>query len=311
MNIVFMGTPDFSVPSLKRLIEEFDVAAVFTQPDRPKGRGRKIAFSPVKEEAVKHNIPVYQPVSLKKDGRVLSELKKMKPDFIVVAAYGQILTGEVLSIPKNGCINLHASLLPKYRGAAPINWCIIKGEKETGNTTMFMDTGLDTGDVLLRSTVEISEDMTAGDLTDVLKEDGASLLVKTLKGLKAGTIERKKQGKTTTVYAKMLSRNMAKINWDLSSIEIKNFVRGLNPWPIAYTQYKGESMKVYQVKISDETSPTKEAGRILEVSKQGIKVACGRGIVVIKNIQFPGGRPMEVSEYIKGHLIEPGIVLGK
>ncbi|NLU07276.1 MAG: methionyl-tRNA formyltransferase [Clostridiales bacterium] len=311
MNIVFMGTPDFSVPSLKRLIEEFDVAAVFTQPDRPKGRGRKIAFSPVKEEAVKHNIPVYQPVSLKKDGRVLSELKKMKPDFIVVAAYGQILTGEVLSIPKNGCINLHASLLPKYRGAAPINWGIIKGEKETGNTTMFMDTGLDTGDVLLRSTVEISEDMTAGDLTDVLKEDGASLLVKTLKGLKAGTIERKKQGKTTTVYAKMLSRNMAKINWDLSSIEIKNFVRGLNPWPIAYTQYKGESMKVYQVKISDETSPTKEAGRILEVSKQGIKVACGRGIVVIKNIQFPGGRPMEVSEYIKGHLIEPGIVLGK
>ena len=310
MNIVFMGTPDFSVPSLKRLIEEFDVAAVFTQPDRPKGRGRKIAFSPVKEEAVKHNIPVYQPVSLKKDGRVLSELKKMKPDFIVVAAYGQILTGEVLSIPKNGCINLHASLLPKYRGAAPINWCIIKGEKETGNTTMFMDTGLDTGDVLLRSTVEISEDMTAGDLTDVLKEDGASLLVKTLKGLKAGTIERKKQGKTTTVYAKMLSRNMAKINWDLSSIEIKNFVRGLNPWPIAYTQYSGENMKIYRVDILDEMSQ-REAGYILEISQSEIKVACGSGVLMIKKVQFPGGKPMEVGEYIRGHSIEPGIVLGK
>ncbi len=310
MNIVFMGTPDFSVPSLKRLIEEHNVTAVFTQPDRPKGRGKKVVFSPVKEEAIKYNIPVYQPVSLKKDTRSLGKLKEMKPDFIVVVAYGQILTKEVLDIPKNGCINLHASLLPKYRGAAPINWCIINGEKKTGNTTMFMNTGLDTGDMLLSSSVEIPEDMTAGELTDILKEDGADLLARTLRGLETGVIKRKKQGETTTAYAKMLCRNMAEIDWNLDSIKIKNFVRGLNPWPIAYTQYKGENMKIYRVEALDEMSP-REAGYILEVSKYGIKVSCGRGIVLIKNIQFPGGRPMEVSEYIKGHLIKTGVILGE
>ncbi|MEY7999562.1 methionyl-tRNA formyltransferase [Clostridium sp. Mt-5] len=310
MNIVFMGTPDFSVPSLKKLIEEFNVVAVFTQPDKPKGRGKKVFFSPVKEEAIKYNIPIYQPARLKNDEQALNELKKMEVDFIIVVAYGQILTKEVLDIPKKGCINLHASLLPKYRGAAPINWCIINGEKESGNTTMFMDTGLDTGDMLLNSVVQISEDMTAGDLQNLLKEDGAGLLVKTLKGLKSGVIKRKKQGKTPTIYAKMLSRDMAKIDWNLSSSKIKNFVRGLNPWPIAYTQYRGENMKIYRVDILDEMSQ-REAGYILEVSQSGIKVACGSGVLMIKKIQFPGGRPMEVSEYIKGHLIEPGIVLGK
>ncbi|MHC6179559.1 methionyl-tRNA formyltransferase [Clostridium sp. JNZ X4-2] len=310
MNIVFMGTPDFSVPSLKRLIEEFNVVAVFTQPDKPKGRGKKVFPSPVKEEAIKYNIPVYQPARLKNDEQALNELKKMEVDFIIVVAYGQILTKEVLDIPKIGCINLHASLLPKYRGAAPINWCIINGEKESGNTTMFMDTGLDTGDMLLNSVVRISEDMTAGDLKNLLKEDGADLLVKTLKGLESGVIKRKKQGETPTIYAKMLSRNMAKIDWNLSSSKIKNFVRGLNPWPIAYTQYSGENMKIYQVDILDETSQ-REAGYILKISQSGIKVACGSGVLMIKKVQFPGGKPMEVSEYIRGHSIEPGIVLGK
>jgi methionyl-tRNA formyltransferase len=249
-------------------------------------------------------------VSLKKDTQALDDLKDMKIDFIVVVAYGQILTKEVLDIPKKGCINLHASLLPKYRGAAPINWCIINGEKESGNTTMFMDTGLDTGDILLNSFAPISEDMTAGELTDILKEDGADLLVKTLEGLEAGSIVRKKQGETPTDYAGMLSKNMANIDWNLGSFEIKNFVRGLNPWPIAYTQYSGENMKIYQVDVLNETT-SKEAGCILEISQSGIKVACGKGVILIKKMQFPGKRPMEVSEYIRGHSMEPGVLLGK
>ncbi|OAA94346.1 methionyl-tRNA formyltransferase [Clostridium coskatii] len=310
MNIVFMGTPEFSVPSLKRLIEEFNVEAVFTQPDKPKGRGKKLSFSEVKEEALKHDIPIYQPLKLKNDAEAISALTKIRPDFIVVVAYGQILTKQVLDIPKYGCINLHASLLPKYRGAAPINWCIINGESESGNTTMFMDTGLDTGDMLLSSNVKIADNMTAGELHDVLMEDGAELLVKTLKGLEKGDIVRKKQGETTTEYAGMLNKSMAKINWNLNCKDIKNFVRGLNPWPIAYTQYKNDNMKIYEVECLDE-SCGEEPGCIIDVSKNGIKVACGNGTVLIKKIQFPGRKPMNVSEYIKGHSIEKNIVLKK
>ena len=207
-----------------------------------------------------------------------------------------------------GCINLHASLLPKYRGAAPINWCIIEGEVETGNTTMFMDTGLDTGDILLNSNFRIEENMTAGELHDILMEDGAELLVNTLKGLKEGKVERKKQGESPTEYAKMLSKDVARINWNLSSKKIKCFVRGLNPWPIAYTQYKQKNMKVYEVAVLDEVSE-RESGYVLDVSDEGIKVVCGEGVILIKKIQFPGGKPMEVKEYIKGHSIEKDIVL--
>ena len=226
MNIVFMGTPDFAVPSLKKLIKEFEVKAVFTQPDKPKGRGKKLAMSPVKEVAVENNIPVFQPEKLKNDSEIMQKLKDMKPDFIIVVAYGQILTKEVLDIPKYGCINLHASLLPKYRGAAPINWAIINGEKESGNTTMLMDVGFDTGDMLLKSNVEITENMTAGELHDILMEDGGELLVKTINGLLEGTISREKQGETPTDYAKMLNKDIAKIDWNLSSNNIKNYIRG-------------------------------------------------------------------------------------
>lgn len=310
MNIVFMGTPDFAVPSLKKLIKEFGVTAVYTQPDRPKGRGKKLAMSPVKEEAVAHNIPVYQPEKLKNDQEALQRLKDIKPDFIIVVAYGQILTKEVLNIPKYGCINLHGSLLPKYRGAAPVNWAIINGEKESGNTTMFMDEGLDTGDMLLKSRVEISEYMTAGELYDILKEDGAQLLVDTINGLKDGSIEREKQGETTTDYAKMLNKEMAKIDWKLSSVKIKDFIRGLNPWPIAHTQFEDQTMKIYEALVLEGKS-SEEPGAIIGVSKDGIKVSCGDGVLLIKTVQFPGGKPMAVSEYIKGHEIKKGIVLGK
>lgn len=310
MNIVFMGTPDFAVPSLKRLIEEFGVTAVFTQPDRPKGRGKKLSISPVKEVAVAHDIPVYQPEKLKNDQDALQKLKNIEPDFIIVVAYGQILTKEVLDMPKYGCINLHGSLLPKYRGAAPVNWAIINGEKESGNTTMFMDVGLDTGDMLLKSRVEITEDMTAGELYDILKEDGAQLLVDTINGLRDGSIQREKQGEMPTDYAKMLNKEMARIDWNLSSVTIKDFIRGLNPWPIAHTQIEEQNMKIYEAVVLDEKSQ-EEPGTIVDVSKEGIKVSCGEGVLLLKTVQFPGGRPMAVSEYIKGHEIKKAVILGK
>ena len=213
MKIVFMGTPDFAVPSLEALIEKYGVEAVFTQPDRPKGRGKKMAFSAIKEVAVKHDIKVFQPEKLKDDREAIEYLKEMKPDFIIVVAFGQILTKEVLDIPKYGCINLHASLLPMYRGAAPLNWVVINGEKKSGNTTMLMDVGLDTGDMLLKDEVEITENMTAGELHDILMVRGGNLLIETIEGLANGTIKGIKQ-EGETCYAKMLSKNTGKISWD-------------------------------------------------------------------------------------------------
>ncbi|EPY2308841.1 MULTISPECIES: methionyl-tRNA formyltransferase [Clostridium] len=308
--IVFMGTPDFAVPSLKKLIEEFKVKAVFTQPDRPKGRGKKLAMSAVKEVALENSIEVYQPIKLKNDEICIKKLKEINPDFIIVVAFGQILSKEVLDIPKYGCINLHASLLPKYRGAAPINWAIIKGEKESGNTTMFMDEGLDTGDMLLKNTVKIENDMTAGELHDILMESGSELLVSTIKGLKEGTIKREKQKAEDIIYASMLNKQMAKIDWNKTSKEINLLIRGLNPWPVAYTQYKNEIMKIYSSSILKESS-NKNPGTILNVSKEDIKVVTGDGVLSITTVQFPGKKPMKVEEYIKGHTIEEGLVLGE
>ncbi len=308
MNIVFMGTPDFAVPSLKSLVDEFGVKAVFTQPDRPKGRGNKLAMSPVKEVALQHDIPVFQPEKLKNDMGAIQKLKDMEPDFIVVVAYGQILTKEILDIPKYGCVNLHASLLPKYRGAAPINWAIINGEKESGNTTMLMDIGLDTGDMLLKSRIEITDDMTAGELHDIIMEDGGKLLIKTLNGLVDGSIVREKQGETPTAYAKMLDKSVAKIDWNLSSVEIKNLIRGLNPGPVAYTQYDGENMKIFKAESLGEEH-NYEPGYVIEVSKSGVKVACGKGILLVEEIQFPGGKAMKVEQYIRGHELKKNIIL--
>lgn len=308
MKIVFMGTPDFAVPSLKRLIEKYSVEAVFTQPDRPKGRGKKLSMSPVKEVALSAGIDVYQPEKLKQDLGAIEKMKTINPDFIVVVAYGQILTKEVLDIPKYGCINLHASLLPKYRGAAPINWCIINGEKETGNTTMFMDTGLDTGDILLQEKISITDDMTACELHDILMEKGSSLLEKTLEDISCNSIERKKQGNTTTDYAKMLNKSMGNINWNLKALDINNLIRGLNSWPVAYTMYKDKKMKIYKAEVLEEKSDEKP-GCIVDVSENGIKVCTGDKILLIKKIQFPGKRVMSVDEYIRGNSIEKGIIL--
>jgi methionyl-tRNA formyltransferase len=308
MNIVFMGTPDFAVPSLKKLIEEYNVTAVLTQPDKPKGRGKKMAYSPVKEEALKHGITIYQPVKLKEDLELIQTLKDLKPDFMVVVAFGQILTKEVLDIPKYGCVNLHGSLLPMYRGAAPIQWSVINGEKVAGNTTMLMDVGIDTGDMILKDEVEITNNMTSGELHDILMVRGAELLVKSIEGIAGGSIVPEKQP-DETFYAKMLDKELANINWNMSSRKIHNLVRGLNPWPIAYTDYKGERMKIYETEISEEKTSSKP-GTILDVNKSGVKVACKDSVLVVKKVQFPNGKPLTIEQYINGHEIEKNIVLG-
>lgn len=308
MNIIFMGTPDFAVPSLKRLIEEYNVTAILTQPDKPKGRGKKMAYSSVKEEALKHGIPVYQPIKIKEDINLIEKLKELKPDFIIVVAFGQILTKEILDIPKYGCINLHASLLPMYRGAAPLNWAIINGEKVSGNTTQLMDIGIDTGDMILKDEVEITNYMTTEELHDILMVRGADLLVKSIEGITNKNIVMQKQ-EGETFYAKMLDKNLADINWNKSSLEIHNLVRGLNSWPIAYTDYKGERMKIYETESLEEKT-SKEPGTIMDVSKDGIKVACREGVLIIKKVQFPNGKPLTIEQYINGHEIEKNIVLG-
>ncbi|MGN1029594.1 MAG: methionyl-tRNA formyltransferase, partial [Bacilli bacterium] len=219
-----------------------------------------------------------------------------------VVAFGQILNKEVLDIPKYGCINLHASLLPMYRGAAPLNWAIIKGEKKSGNTTMLMDVGLDTGDMLLKDEVEITEDMTAGELHDILMERGADLLIKTIEGVYNGTIIPEKQT-DETFYAKMLNKDLALIDWNNKAEDIHNLIRGLNPWPIAYTNYENNYMKVFESKVLNETT-AKEPGTIIGVSKEGIRVATSKGVLLIKKIQFPNGKPLTVEQYINGHEIK-------
>lgn len=307
MNIVFMGTPDFAVPSLQRMIKEYNVTAILTQPDKPKGRGKKMAYSAVKEEGLKHEIPIYQPIKLKDDRDLIEKLKELKPDFIIVVAFGQILTKEVLDIPKYGCINLHASLLPMYRGAAPLNWAIINGEKSSGNTTMLMDVGLDTGDMILKDEVEITNNMTTGELHDILMVRGADLLVKSIEGISKGDIVPEKQG-NETFYAKMLDKNIANIDWNKSAEEIHNLVRGLNPWPIAYTDYKNERMKIYETEVLKEKS-NKEPGTIIDVSKNGVKVSCKEDVLLIKRVQFPNGKPLKIEQYINGHEIEENIIL--
>lgn len=308
MKIIFMGTPEFAVPTLKACIDNFNVCAVLTQPDKPKGRGKKIGISEVKEEALKHNIEIYQPVRLRNDRECIDKLKELSPDFIVVVAYGQLLSKEVLDIPRYGCINLHASLLPKYRGAAPINWCIIEGEKFSGNTTMLMDVGLDTGDILLQSRVEITDNMTAGELHDTLMADGADLMVETLNKMFEGTLTPVKQKDSESRYASMLNKEMARIDWNKEAAVIHNLVRGLNPWPIAYTMYKGMNMKVLNSRVLGSTKG-ETPGTIVNVGREGILTAAADKYILINEVQFPNSRRMTVEEYINGNTIDKGEIL--
>lgn len=309
MKIVFMGTPDIAVPCLQKIIDEkYDILGVVTQPDKPKGRGKKLGMSPVKELAIENNIPVYQPIKAR-DEEFIDTMKSLNPDVIVVVAFGQILPKDILEIPKLGCINVHVSLLPKYRGAAPINWVIINGEEKTGVTTMYMDEGLDTGDMILKTEVNLDDNITAGELHDKMMNIGAETLKETLKLIGEGTAPREVQNHEEFSYAPIMDKSLGNIDFSKNAMEIHNLVRGVNPWPSAYTTYNGVTMKIWKTKVLDEES-TKDAGTIIDVNKEGIKVSTKDKVLLIEEIQMPNKKRMLVGEYIKGNTIETGLVLG-
>ncbi|SHF31789.1 methionyl-tRNA formyltransferase [Caloramator proteoclasticus] len=308
MKVVFMGTPDFAVPTLKKLIEKHEVIAVFTQPDKPKGRGQKVQYSPVKEVALEHNIPVYQPSKIRKEVEYIEELKNLNPDVCVVVAYGQILPKEVLDIPKYGCINVHASLLPELRGAAPINWSIINGNRITGVTTMMMDVGLDTGDMLLKREVEILDTDTAGSIHDKLMIVGAELLIETLEKIEKGDITPEKQDDSKATYAPMMDKELGHINWDKNARDVFNLIRGVTPWPSAYFYYDDIMIKVWRCELI-EGGKNDVAGKIVDVSKDGVKITCREGIIVLKEIQKQGSKRMDIATFLNGNSLEAGKLL--
>ena len=307
MKTVFMGTPDFAVPPLHALIEAgYEVAAVVTQPDKPKGRGKTLLPTPVKEEALMHEIPVYQPQRVRKNPEFLEILKKINPDIIIVAAFGQIIPKEILELPKYGCINIHASLLPKYRGAAPIQQAVIDGEKESGVTIMQMGEGLDTGDMISKIIIPLAPDETGGSLFGKLAQAGAELLIKTLPSIEQGTAERVKQPEESpTPYAAMITKQMGLMDFTKSAEVLERLVRGMNPWPSAYTFINGKSLKVWKCRVSDEKTDA-EPGTIFLTDKEGIHTACGTGVLILTEIQLEGKKRMEAEAFLRGYHIENG-----
>lgn len=308
MNIVYMGTPDFAVPALEKLIKKYNVTAVVTQPDKPKGRGKKIIFSPVKELALKNNIEVFQPEKVK-DENFIKEMEKLNPDIIVVAAYGQILNEKILNLPKYGCINIHGSLLPKYRGAAPIQWSIINGEEKTGVTIMYMEKGLDTGDMILKKEILINKEDTYGSVHDKMSLVGAEAVIEAIEMIEKGNVNAQKQDDTLSSYAVMISKDIGHIDWNKNSNEIINLIRGLNPAPIAYTFYKDEVLKIWEAEqICCELEM--KNGEIIDVMpKKGILVKTNDSAILIKEIQQKGGKKMSCPDYLRGHNIKKGTIL--
>ena len=298
MRIVFMGTPDFAVPSLKKIIEKgYKVEAVFTQPDKPKGRGHKMQMSPVKEVALEYNIPVYQPQTLRNNEEMLGVLKDIAPDMIVVAAYGKILPESVLNIPKYGSINVHGSLLPKYRGAAPIQWAVLNGDKVTGVTIMYMGLGMDTGDMISKREMIIGDNETAGELFDRMSEVGAELLVDTIPDIVNGTAKREKQDESLVVHAPMINKEMGVMNFENSAEHIFNQVRGLNPWPSAYTSLSGKKMKVFTCRVINKQGKP----GLAFVNDGKLSVYCGENALELLEIQPENGKRMLSSSYLLGH----------
>lgn len=307
LRIVFMGTPDFACPTLTRLIERGeDVIAVVTQPDRPKGRGQKLVPPPVKVIAEDHGIPVLQPPKVRAP-EVVAQIRELNPDLIVVVAFGQILPQSLLDIPRHGCINIHASLLPRYRGAAPLNWCLINGETETGITTMMMDAGLDTGDMLVKRSIPIGPDEDAQSLHDRLSLLGADTIDETLDRLMAGTLTREKQDDSLTCYAPMLKKEDGLIDWTREPRQIKNLVRGFTPWPGAYTSLDNKTLKLYKVSVAEESGAP---GEVIAAGKDGILVACGSGSIRIEELQLEGRKRLSAAEFLAGYRLEPGTRLG-
>ncbi len=308
MRIIYMGTPDFAVPCLERLVKDgFDVACVVTQPDKPRGRKQEMTPSEVKVCAMAHSIEVYQPQSLKTD-EAYEYLKKFEPDYIIVAAYGKILPKRILDLPKYACINVHGSLLPKYRGAAPIQRSVLAGDKVTGITTMLMGEGLDTGDMLLKSEYVIDINATSGEVFDALAESAPDLLIETIEKFTKGEIIPEKQNESEATHAAMLSKDEAVIDWNKSALEIHNLVRGMAPWPVAYTVYNGKKMKIFTTRLTDEKT-TLSAGKLKE-DKNRILVSCGDGkLIEVLSLQLEGGKRLEAKQFLAGHSIE-GETLG-
>lgn len=309
MRVVFMGTPDFAVGALETIIDAgHEVVLVVTQEDKPKGRGREIQFTPVKEAALKHGIEVYQPHRVKTEESV-AKLKSYDADVFVVAAYGQILSKEILDMPKYGCVNIHASLLPKYRGAAPIQWSIIDGEKVTGVTTQMMAEGIDTGDILDILEVEIAADETGGSLFDKLTVAGSEVILTTLKKLEEGTATRTPQDDSQSSYAKMLDKKLGDIDFTKPADEIERLIRGLNPWPSAYTRYNGKTLKVWKAEVID-TEYEGQYGQIVDKTKKAIIVKTGKGALAITELQVEGKKRMTTESYLCGAGFEDGAILG-
>ena len=309
MKIIFMGTPDFSVGILEALVEAgHEVVLAVTQPDKPKGRGKEMQFTPVKECALAHNIPVYQPKKIR-EPECIEELKKYQADVCVVVAFGQILPKEILEMTPYGCINVHASLLPKYRGAAPIQWAVINGEKVSGVTTMQMDEGLDTGDMLEKVEITLDKKETGGSLFDKLSAKGAALCVHTLAELEKGTITPQKQGESTTEYAKMLNKKSGEIDWTKTAVEIERLIRGLNPWPSAYTFLNGKTLKVWKCAVERAECGKETPGTIIGVDKSGIHVACGSDTLILKEVQLEGKKRMETDAFLRGYQVTAGTML--
>ncbi len=308
MRILFMGTPEFAEQSLRALVENnHDVIGVITQPDKPKGRGYEMAMPEVKVYALEKNIPVYQPETLK-DGAIADLLDSLKPDVIIVVAYGKILPEYILNYPKYGCINIHGSLLPQYRGAAPIQRAVMDGKKVSGVTSMYMEKGLDTGDMLIKRELAIGEDTTAGEYHDALAVLGGEVLLETLEALKEGSLSPEKQDDSLSTYASQLSKAEGEINWNDTADAIYNKVRGLNPWPKAFS-FMGN--KRFVVDFVYKTTGTGKPGEVLSADNSGIVVSCGDGAVLIKELKPEGKKMMAVSDYLRGHKIEKGFILGK
>ena len=302
LRIVFMGTPDFAVPSLRSLLEAgYPVIGVFCQPDRPKGRGNKVEFCPVKQFALQHDLHVFQPAKIRLDGA--EALRMLQPDLCVTAAFGQILSEDNLSVPRIGTVNVHASLLPKYRGSAPINWALINGEKETGVTTMLTDKGLDTGDILLARKVPIREGMTAGELTEVLSETGAQLLVETVRRLEQGDCPRQKQNEAEMTYFPMLTKETGHIDFEKDAGAIVHLIQGVSPWPGAYASAAGDVMKIWWAEAVPSPQGTYAPGEVISAdAASGLVVqAGGSSALRVLELQMPGGKRMKAADYLRGH----------
>lgn len=305
MRIVFMGTPDFAEASLKKLIDEkFDVVGVFTQPDKPKGRGMELSFSPVKELALASGLPVYQPVKMR-DGTAYEEIKALSPDILVVVAYGRILPDEILALPKYGAVNVHGSLLPKYRGAAPIQWAVLNGDKVTGVSTMYLASEMDTGDVIYTAETEIGEFETSGELFDRLMVMGAQLLAKTLRDIEKGIAPRTPQDHSKASYVSQLDKSLSPIDWNKSPRSVVKWIYGLQPWPVATMEMEGKTYRVFAAEYTDNKTH-KAPGQIVAAGEKGIEVACGDGeAVLITQLQAPGKKRMAAADFLRGHPIKP------